>query len=94
MQEPLSASQLGARLAHQINNPLAAVANLLLLIKLRSGEEEVKKLVSMAEGELERVVSLSRELLSQAEGARTGVEDGVDGNRPESGIMVPPSPSE
>lgn len=93
MNERLSASQLAALLAHQINNPLASVANLLLLIRLRSGEDDVKKLAAQAESELERVVSIARGILSQPEGGPPVAAE-VDGNGPESGIMVPPSPSE
>src|SRR5579863_3477468 len=47
--------RLAATISHEINNPLAAVTNLLYLIKENSKEEMVKALSETAEQELARV---------------------------------------
>lgn len=75
MNEKLAATgKLAASLAHEINNPLAAVANLLFLIDLQSREVEVKKLVNMATAELDRVTQITRHTLSFYQPAESAVE--------------------
>jgi PAS domain S-box-containing protein len=59
-----SVGRLAATVAHEINNPLAAVVNLVYLIK-RSADLPalVKQYVNMAEEELNRISSLTRQTL-------------------------------
>ena len=59
-----SVGRLAATVAHEINNPLAAVVNLVYLIK-KSADLPVslKQYVSMAEEELNRISSLTRQTL-------------------------------
>ena len=60
-----SASQITANLAHEINNPLAAVVNAVyLLARNDSLDEQARKLVAMASSSLERITNISRRMLS------------------------------
>lgn len=59
-----AAARLSATVAHEINNPLEAVANLVYLAKLSSGASpEVMQHLSLAEQELERVAHITRQTL-------------------------------
>ncbi len=59
-----AASRLAASMAHEINNPLEAVSNLIYLVKNSSGlTDEVQGLLSMAEHELERISHVTRQTL-------------------------------
>lgn len=59
-----SVGRLAATVAHEINNPLAAVVNLIYLIKKDPGlPAGVKQYVTMAEEELARIGSLTRQTL-------------------------------
>ncbi len=71
-QEALVASEklavvgrLAATIAHEINNPLAAVTNLLFLIESHEGlDETARNYAAMAQAEIARVIEISRQTLS------------------------------
>ncbi len=59
-----AAARLSATVAHEINNPLEAVGNLIYLAKASSGASpEIVKSLSIAEQELERVAHITRQTL-------------------------------
>lgn len=55
--------RLASSIAHEINNPLEAVTNLLYLIDHESLPEELKKYVRMAQQELARVANITTQTL-------------------------------
>ena len=57
------AGQLAASIAHEINNPLEAVTNLIYLISTRATDEESRHYCSMAQRELTRVTEISGQTL-------------------------------
>jgi PAS domain S-box-containing protein len=57
------AGQLAASIAHEINNPLEAVTNLIYLISTRSTDDESRHYCSMAQRELTRVTEISGQTL-------------------------------
>jgi PAS domain S-box-containing protein len=59
-----AAARLSATVAHEINNPLEAVGNLIYLAKASPGASpEIVKSLSLAEQELERVANITRQTL-------------------------------
>jgi PAS domain S-box-containing protein len=59
-----AAGRLAATVAHEINNPLEAVCNLIYLVKSSADlSEEVQSYLSLAEQELERVSHITRQTL-------------------------------
>jgi PAS domain S-box-containing protein len=58
-----SVGRLAATVAHEINNPLEAVTNLIYLAKQSTGLPEVQKYLTHAEEELDRVSQLTRQTL-------------------------------
>ena len=58
------AGQLAASIAHEINNPLEAVTNLLYLISTRVTDDESRHYCSMAQRELTRVTEISGQTLA------------------------------
>jgi len=57
--------QLAASIAHEINNPMQALTNLLALIAYKTSlDDSTRKLVSLAEGELNRMSHISRQMLA------------------------------
>ncbi len=60
-----AAGQLAAAIAHEINNPMQALANLLALVMLKtSSDTEAHRLVAMAETQLSRMSHITRQMLS------------------------------
>ena len=57
------AGQLAASIAHEINNPLEAVTNLLYLLSTRVTDDESRHYCSMAQHELTRVTEISGQTL-------------------------------
>ena len=55
--------RLAASIAHEINNPLEAVTNLLYLIRVTPEPEQAKKYLGDAEQELARVAEIARQTL-------------------------------
>ena len=64
--EKLAATgQLAATIAHEINNPMQALTNLLALVGYKTiGDQNTNELVAMAEGELRRMSHIVRQMLS------------------------------
>ncbi len=58
-----SVGRLAATVAHEINNPLEAVTNLIFLAKSHTTDESVREYLSSAEEELERVSHLTKQTL-------------------------------
>lgn len=58
-----AAGRLAATVAHEINNPLESLTNLVYLARSTKTWEEVQKYLSMAEEELNRVSELTRQTL-------------------------------
>ena len=58
-----SAGRMAAVIAHEINNPLEAITNLLYLIGSDKLSDQTRTLLNMAESELKRVVHIARQTL-------------------------------
>ncbi len=57
--------RLAATIAHEINNPMQALTNLLALVADRkSVDDDTRRLVSLAEAELSRIAHITRQMLS------------------------------
>jgi signal transduction histidine kinase len=64
-QKMITIGRLTASIAFEINNPLASITNLLYLIGSDPGlPESVRKYLELAQGELQRVVQISRQTLT------------------------------
>lgn len=55
--------RLAASIAHEINNPLEAVTNLLFLIRSSSDQNQARKYLEQADQELARVAEITRQTL-------------------------------
>jgi PAS domain S-box-containing protein len=76
LSEKLAATgRMAATVAHEINNPLDAVLNLLYLARKSGSFAEARSHISTAEGELERVAQIARQSLGyyRDDGTRTPV---------------------
>ncbi len=64
--ESLAATgQLAATIAHEINNPMQALSNLLALVSYRTSlDDKTRQLVALADGELTRMSHITRQMLS------------------------------
>ena len=58
-----SCGQLASSIAHEINNPLEAITNLLYLVRHSDSMEEVQEYAAMAQGELSRVTEITLQTL-------------------------------
>jgi two-component system NtrC family sensor kinase len=58
-----AAGRLAATMAHEINNPLEAVINLIYLAKAQDRSESCKPLLEMADRELQRIGHITRQTL-------------------------------
>jgi len=65
-----SMGRLAASVAHEIHNPLDALGNLLYLLEHQSMEESAKTYVRLAREELERITSISEQMLTFSREAR------------------------
>lgn len=70
--------RLAASIAHEINNPLEAVTNLLYLTRLAPDSDKAKKYLSDAEQELARVAEIARHTLRFYREPNHPVETDVD----------------
>jgi nitrogen-specific signal transduction histidine kinase len=57
-------SQLAGTLAHQLNNPLQALTNLMALLAKEPVSEEARAWMNMAREELDRVIAVTHQLLA------------------------------
>ena len=55
--------RLASSIAHEINNPLEAVTNLIYLARLNSNEREVQEYLDSADGELRRMANITNQTL-------------------------------
>jgi PAS domain S-box-containing protein len=64
--EKLAATgQLAATIAHEINNPMQALTNLLSLLSYKSSlDEDTRRVLSLAEAEVNRMAHITRQMLS------------------------------
>jgi PAS domain S-box-containing protein len=58
-----SVGRLASTIAHELNNPLEALTNLVYLAKYKAVEEEVREFLSAAEEELARISQLTKQTL-------------------------------
>jgi PAS domain S-box-containing protein len=58
-----AAGRLAATIAHEINNPLEAVTNLLYLARAEQAQDSCRMLIDMADRELQRVGHITRQTL-------------------------------
>jgi|HubBroStandDraft_6_1064221.scaffolds.fasta_scaffold296136_1 two-component system NtrC family sensor kinase len=63
-QKLLTLGRLAASIAHEINNPLESIMNLLYLMEIDSSPEKSREYLKMAQRELNRVVQISKQTLS------------------------------
>jgi PAS domain S-box-containing protein len=59
-----SAGRMAAAIAHEINNPLEAVTNLLFLLRSETMSTQAERYLSLLEGEVERVSRIARQTLA------------------------------
>ena len=57
------AGQMAAKIAHEINNPLEAVTNLLFLLDSEEMRDEAKRYLTMAQEQVDRVAEISKQVL-------------------------------
>ena len=64
LQKQIAAAQIAHELAHEINNPLEALVNLLYLLKSSAGSQEELQRHEEAERQLARIATLVRSILA------------------------------
>ncbi len=62
-QKMVSIGRMAATIAHETNNPLESVVNLLFLLRDEVGTDDGKRYVAAAERELSRVIEITRQTL-------------------------------
>lgn len=77
LEKKLAASQLANELAHQINNPLEALTNLLYLLGGLAPSPEYRKHIEEAEQQLTRIATLVHSILALEEDHDRGIERGT-----------------
>jgi len=78
-QKSITVGRLLGSIAHEINNPLEAVTNLLYLAQRQSADRDANECIAMAERELQRVGDITRQMLSFHRESRTKEEILVTG---------------
>jgi signal transduction histidine kinase len=78
-QKSITVGRLLGSIAHEINNPLEAVTNLLYLAQRQSADPAANDCIAMAERELQRVGEITRQMLSFHRESRTMEEISVTG---------------
>ena len=74
-QKLIAIGRLAASIAHEINNPLESITNLLYLLRTESSlSPNAENYVDLAEREMERVAQISRQTLNFYRETRTPVE--------------------
>ncbi len=63
-QKLLTLGRLAASIAHEINNPLESIMNLLYLMEIDASPEQSREYLKMAQRELNRVVQISKQTLT------------------------------
>jgi len=76
LERKLAASQLAHELAHEINNPLEALTNLLFLLSRLAASPEDEALHQQAEQQLARITTLVHSILALDQDHDAGVEYG------------------
>src|ERR1700752_67061 len=73
-QKLLTLGRLAASIAHEINNPLESITNLLYLMEIdHSSERKTSEYLKLAQRELNRVVQISKQTLKFSRETRTPV---------------------
>ena len=68
---------MAATIAHEINNPLAAVTNLVFLARLNTAEDSTRDLLDRAEEELGRVAQLTKQTLGFCRGTKGAISQSL-----------------
>jgi signal transduction histidine kinase len=78
-QKSITIGRLLGSIAHEINNPLEAVTNLLFLAQSATDKADANVCIEMAEKEVQRVGEITRQMLSFHRDSRTKEEVSVTG---------------
>src|SRR5690242_4182224 len=64
IREKVAVAELASELAHQLNNPLAALTNLIYIANQQALDDELKRVLEEAETQLERVSAVVRSIVT------------------------------
>lgn len=82
--------RLAATVAHEINNPLEALTNVVYLAKDRTLQNDIRELLAVAEGEIGRISELTKQTLGFYRETKTASAVRVSGLlRPLIGVFAP-----